>query len=71
MSVIWNMWGPREDSIATGDGPNDLPDDGFMRELALQMGKCKGEVKKRADMVTSHIDEDGLYHALDRLGLLN
>jgi len=39
--------------------------------IGIAMGNAKEEVKKRADMVTSHIDEEGLYHALDRLGLLN
>ena len=39
--------------------------------IGIAMGNAREEVKKRADMVTSHIDEEGLYRALDRLGLLN
>ena len=60
----------REDSIAIGDGLNDLQ----MMEYAgigVAMGNAKEEVKKRADMVTTHIDEDGIYHALEKLGLLS
>ena len=61
---------PREDSIAIGDGPNDLQMMDYAG-IGIAMGNAREEVKNRADMVTSHIDEDGLYHALDRLGLLN
>lgn len=60
----------REDSIAIGDGPNDLQ----MMEYAgigIAMGNAKDEVKERADMVTAHIDEDGIYLALEKLGLLS
>lgn len=59
----------REDSIAVGDGPNDLQ----MMEYAgigVAMGNARDEVKARADMVTAHIDEDGLALALEKLGLL-
>lgn len=46
----------REDSIAVGDGPNDLQ----MMEYAgigIAMGNAREEVKERADMVTSSIDD--------------
>ena len=59
----------REDSIAVGDGPNDLQ----MMEYAgigVAMGNAREDVKARADMVTGHIDEDGLYSAFEKLGLL-
>lgn len=59
----------RENSIAIGDGPNDLQ----MMEYAgigIAMGNALDEVKQRADLVTAHIDEDGLYLALEKLGLL-
>jgi hydroxymethylpyrimidine pyrophosphatase-like HAD family hydrolase len=58
----------REDSIAVGDGPNDLQ----MMEYAgigIAMGNAR-EVKERADMVTSSIDDDGIYRAFETLGLL-
>ncbi len=59
----------REDSIAIGDGPNDLQ----MMEYAgvgVAMGNALLDVKKRADMVTDAIGEDGLYHAFVKLGLI-
>lgn len=59
----------REDSIAIGDGPNDLQ----MMEYAgigVAMGNAKAEVKALADMVTSDVTEDGIYHAFEKLGLL-
>lgn len=59
----------REDSIAIGDGPNDLQ----MMEYAgtgIAMGNAKAEVKALADMVTSDVTEDGIYHAFEKLGLL-
>lgn len=60
----------RENSIAIGDGPNDLQ----MMEYAgigVAMGNAMDEVKERADMVTAHIDEDGIFLALKKLGLLD
>ena len=59
----------REDSIDVGDGPNDLQ----MMEYAgigIAMGNAREEVKERADMVTSSIDDDGIYRAFETLGLL-
>lgn len=59
----------REDSIAIGDGPNDLQ----MMEYAgvgVAMGNAKEEVKKLADMVTTDVMADGIYHAFEKLGLL-
>ena len=60
----------RENCIAIGDGPNDLQ----MMEYAgisVAMGNARDEVKRLADMVTDHIDEDGILHAFERLGLIN
>lgn len=34
------------------------------------MGNAREEVKERADMVTSSIDDDGIYRAFETLGLL-
>ncbi len=59
----------REDSIAIGDGANDLQ----MMEYAgigVAMGNALLDVKKRADMVTDAIGEDGLYRAFVKLGLI-
>lgn len=71
MEIYLNHVGiSRENSIAVGDGPNDLQ----MMEYAgigVAMGNAREDVKTRADMVTDHINEDGLYHAFVRLGLID
>ncbi|MBO5372125.1 MAG: HAD family hydrolase [Lachnospiraceae bacterium] len=59
----------REDSIALGDGANDLE----MMEYAgigVAMGNARAEVKELADMITDSIHEDGLYNAFVKLGLI-
>lgn len=59
----------RENCIAVGDGPNDLQ----MMEYAgvsIAMGNAREEVKKRADMVTTAVDDDGIYHAFVNCGLI-
>ena len=57
------------DSIAFGDGGNDVA----MLKAAgvgVAMGNADESAKAVADMVTDHIDEDGIYNALVRLGLI-
>lgn len=59
----------REETIAFGDSDNDLE----MLEFAgigVAMGNADEAVKKVADYVTSHIDEDGIWNACKYLGLL-
>lgn len=59
----------REDMIAFGDGPNDID----MLEYAgtgIAMGNAGDYTKNAADMVTDRIDEDGIYHALKKLGVI-
>lgn len=58
----------REDSIAFGDGPNDLE----MIEFAgtgVAMGNAIPELKEKADMVTAAVLEDGIQKAMMKLGL--
>lgn len=60
----------REDCIAVGDGPNDLQ----MMEYAgfsIAMGNAREDVKARADMVTTAVDEDGIYQAFVKCGLID
>lgn len=60
---------PQEDTIAIGDGPNDLQ----MMEYAataVAMGNAVQDVKDRADYVTWDVDKDGIYHAFEHLGLI-
>lgn len=57
------------DSIAFGDGGNDVE----MLKAAgvgVAMGNADESAKTVADMITDHIDEDGIYNAFVRLGLI-
>lgn len=59
----------REDTIAFGDGPNDVD----MLEyagLGVAMGNAAEFVKQRADFITRSIDEDGIEYALEYLKLI-
>ncbi|WP_457944390.1 HAD family hydrolase [Caproiciproducens sp. LBM24188] len=59
----------RSDTIAFGDGYNDIS----MMEtvgFGVAMGNAVEEVKQRAGYVTSSVFEDGIYHALEHLGLI-
>ena len=58
-----------EYTIAFGDGPNDVEMLQFAGTV-VAMGNAIPAVKQYADMVTDKIDEDGLYHAFERLHLL-
>ncbi len=57
------------DSIAIGDSLNDLE---MLRHagIGIAMGNSVKEVKDAADLVTDHIQEDGIYKALEKLDLI-
>lgn len=58
-----------EEAVAFGDGENDLS----MFEAvgtSVAMGNAWDSVKERATFVTNDVDDDGIYHACRRLGLL-
>ncbi|MEE0955729.1 MAG: HAD family hydrolase [Eubacterium sp.] len=57
------------DSIAVGDSGNDLE---MIRYAGtgVAMGNGTEEAKKAADLVTDPIEEDGLYNAFKKLGLI-
>lgn len=58
-----------EDSIAIGDGHNDLP----MFEIAkysIAMANAPEEVKIKADAITSTLDDDGIYNAFKKMHLI-
>ena len=59
----------REDTVAFGDGPNDLQ----MLEYA-GTGVCLGdgseEAKEKADYITNALADDGVLHAMEHLGLI-
>ena len=70
MQILLDVAGAaREDTIAFGDGPNDFE----MLDFAgtgVAMGNASEDLKRHADMVTTHINEDGIYQGMVKLGLL-
>lgn len=58
-----------KDTIAFGDGGNDIPML-IHAGIGVAMGNAREEVKKSADYVTSTVDEDGIYRAMEHFGLL-
>lgn len=60
---------PMEDTVAIGDSNNDLP----MLECAgisIAMGNSSKAVLEMADYVTTDVDKDGIWNALQWLGVL-
>lgn len=58
-----------KDSIAFGDGPNDLDMIDFAG-CSVCMANGVDEVKERADYITDAVDHDGIYKAMEHLHLL-
>lgn len=68
-SVIRYFNADIKDTIAIGDGFNDLP----MFEkahLSVAMGNAPQEIKDKADTITTSLDEDGVYNAFKELKLI-
>lgn len=59
----------REDTIALGDGVNDMEMISFAK-LGIAMGNAVKELKAAADDVTASVDEDGIYKAFVKYGLI-
>ena len=60
---------PIEDTIAIGDSENDLE---MIRAAGtgIAMGNASDNVKEAADDVTRCVEEDGVYHAFQKYGLI-
>lgn len=58
-----------EDTIAFGDGPNDLDMIEFAH-IGVVMGNGIDELKAVADMVTTDVDKDGIANAMRKLNLI-
>ena len=58
-----------EDVIAIGDGFNDVSMLKYAN-IGIAMGNASDFVKKSADFVTDHINEDGIYNAFKKLNLI-
>ena len=59
----------KEDTIAFGDGPNDLDMLSFA-EIGVAMGNARDTVKANADFITHDVEQDGIAYALKELGIL-
>lgn len=59
----------QEDIICFGDGMNDR-EMLSMAGVGVAMGNANVEVQKYADLVTRDHNSDGIYHALNKLGLI-
>lgn len=59
----------REESIAVGDGPNDIEMISYAG-TGIAMGNAVPELKKCADYITKPIKEDGIYHAFKKMKLI-
>ncbi|MCF8566661.1 Cof-type HAD-IIB family hydrolase [Alicyclobacillus tolerans] len=59
----------REESIAFGDGFNDVEMIQAVG-LGIAMGNAKEVLKEHADYVTKSVDEDGIFHALQALSIV-
>ena len=58
-----------EETMAFGDGGNDIS---IVKEagIGVAMGNAGEELKKIADFVTTHVDEDGVKNALLKYGII-
>ena len=52
-----------------GDGPNDMEIFDYVG-LKVAMGNATPELKEKADYVTGTVEEDGIFNALEELGLV-
>lgn len=59
----------REETAAFGDGENDLEMIHFAG-TGIAMGNATRNLKLHADFITTDIDDDGVYHAAKRLGMI-
>lgn len=59
----------KEEAIAIGDDLNDVP---MMKEVGLSvaMKNAKEQLKEICDIVTADIDDDGIYHAFQKTGII-
>ncbi len=70
LDVILDYFGmPLSESVAFGDGGNDIP---MLCHAAIgvAMGNAAPDVQAASDLVTSHVDADGIAHAFTQLGLI-
>ena len=70
MARVMEHYGAKlEDTIAFGDGPNDMEMIQFCG-TGVAMGNATEDLKQVADLVTKPITEDGIYHGFEVLELI-
>lgn len=67
--VLKHLGVAREDVIAFGDSYNDVEMLDFAG-VGVAMGNAPSDIKQNADMVTEHVDADGLYYGFLKLELI-
>ncbi len=68
-AVLDHLGKTREDIIAFGDGANDLAMLDFAG-YSVVMDNALDAIKEHGDYITAAVDKDGIYLALDHLGLI-
>ncbi len=66
---IKHIGGSIEDTIAIGDSGNDIEMINFAH-TGVAMGNATDPIKAAADFTTTAVDEDGIYNAFVKLGLI-
>ena len=64
-----HIGGSIEDTIAIGDSGNDLEMINFAH-ISVAMGNATDAIKAAADFTTTAVDNDGIYNAFVKLGLI-
>ncbi|MFM0760701.1 HAD family hydrolase [Streptococcus suis] len=67
--LLEHLGAKKEDTIAFGDAKIDIPMLDYCA-IGVAMGNGGAEILAMADMVTDDVEEDGLYNAFEKLGLL-
>ena len=68
--LLQHLKADKKDTIAFGDAKVDIPMLDYC-EIGVSMGNGGPEILAMADMVTDDVEEDGLYKAFEKLGLLS
>lgn len=67
--LLHHLGASREDAIGIGDGAVDIPLLEYCG-VGVAMGNAAAAVRDMADLVTDDVEDDGLAHAFEALGLL-
>ncbi|HFU4000923.1 TPA: HAD family hydrolase [Streptococcus suis] len=67
--LLEHLGAKKEDTIAFGDAKIDIPMLDYCA-VGVAMGNGGAEILAMADMITDDVEEDGLYNAFEKIGLL-